>query len=60
MKSLRFFFTILSREIDVLSLERQIHEQVRSAIEDNQREFYLREQIKVLQKELGSVTGEEA
>lgn len=59
-EKLAILLSILSREIDVLSLERQIHEQVRSAIEDNQREFYLREQIKVLQKELGSVTGEEA
>ena len=45
--------TILAREIDVLSLERDIHEQVQNQIEDNQREYYIREQIKALQNELG-------
>lgn len=48
--------SILSREIDVISLEQQIHEQVRASIEDNQREFYIREQIKALQHELGSMS----
>lgn len=45
--------TILAKEIDVLSLEKQIHEQVQSQIEDGQREYYIREQIKALQAELG-------
>ncbi|MGN0601073.1 MAG: endopeptidase La [Oscillospiraceae bacterium] len=45
--------SILSREIEVISLEQQIHEQVHAQIEDNQREFYIREQIKALQNEIG-------
>ena len=45
--------TILSRETNVLSLERRIHSQVHSQIEESQREYYIREQIKALQNELG-------
>ena len=48
-----FLLSVLSREIDVLTLEAQIHEQVHAAIEQNQRDFYIREQIKALQNELG-------
>mgnify|MGYP002967161551 FL=1 len=45
--------TMLSRETNVLSLERRIHSQVHSQIEESQREYYIREQIKALQNELG-------
>ena len=45
--------TILSRETNVLALERRIHSQVHSQIEESQREYYIREQIKALQNELG-------
>ena len=52
-EKLALLLTMLSREIDVISLEHQIHEKVHSQIEENQREFYIREQIKALQGELG-------
>lgn len=51
-EKLALLLTILTREIEVLTLEQQIHEQVRTQIEDNQREYYIREQIKALQHEL--------
>lgn len=51
-EKLALLLTMLSREIDVLTLEQQIHDQVRTQIEDNQREYYIREQIKALQHEL--------
>ena len=51
-EKLALLLSILSREIEVLSLEQQIHDQVRTQIEDNQREYYIREQIKALQREL--------
>ena len=51
-EKLALLLTILSREIEVLTLEQQIHDQVRTQIEDNQREYYIREQIKALQHEL--------
>jgi len=44
---------MLSEEIEVLRVEKQIAKQVSAQIEKNQREYYLREQLKVVQKELG-------
>ncbi|MDO4944640.1 MAG: endopeptidase La [Ruminococcus sp.] len=52
-EKLVLMMTILAREIEVLSLEAQIHAQVQSQIDDSQREYYIREQIKALQNELG-------
>lgn len=52
-EKLVLLMTMLAREIDVLSLEQQIHEQVHNQIESGQREYYIREQIKALQNELG-------
>ena len=56
-EKLAFLITMLSREIDVLSLEQQIHEQVHAQIDESQREFYIREQIKVLQNEINGEDG---
>ncbi len=57
-EKLALLLNILSREIEVLTLEQQIHDQVRTQIEDNQREYYIREQIKALQHELDGDDGE--
>ena len=53
LDKLILMLTILSRETNVLALERRIHSQVHSQIEESQREYYIREQIKALQNELG-------
>ena len=50
LKRLNLF---LAQEVDVLELEDKIHSQVQSEMSKNQREFYLREQMKVIQTELG-------
>jgi len=44
--------SMLTREIEVISLEAEIHEKVHEAMDRNQREFYIREQIKALRQEL--------
>lgn len=44
---------LLGRELDVLELEDQIHTRVQSEVDRSQREFYLREQMKAIQSELG-------
>ena len=44
---------LLSREVEMLRLESDIQEKTRSAIDQNQKDYFLREQIKVLREELG-------
>ena len=44
---------LLSREVEVLSLGQQIQQEARTEIEKVQREFFLREQLKAIQRELG-------
>jgi len=41
------------RELDILALGRRIQDQVQTEMEEAQREFYLRQQLKAIQKELG-------
>ena len=45
--------TILNREIELLELGHKIQSQVQSELSKNQKEFYLRQQMKAIQKELG-------
>ncbi len=45
--------TILTREVEVLELGRKIQNQARSEIEKMQREYFLREQMKAIRRELG-------
>jgi ATP-dependent Lon protease len=44
---------LLGKELDVLELEDHIHSRVQSEVDKNQRELYLREQMKAIQTELG-------
>ncbi len=44
---------ILIRENEVLKMEQEIHARVRESIEANQRDYYLHEQMRVIQDELG-------
>jgi ATP-dependent Lon protease len=49
----------LTSEIDVAALERRIKDRVRDQIDRNQREYYLREQLKAIHDELGGESGNE-
>jgi ATP-dependent Lon protease len=44
---------LLAQELDVLELEDEIHSRVQNEVDRSQREFYLREQMKQIQTELG-------
>lgn len=50
---LELLYEILTNEMEILELERQISSRVRKQMEKTQKEYYLREQIKAIQKELG-------
>jgi ATP-dependent Lon protease len=46
-------YEIITREIEILEIERKINLRVRKQMEKTQKEYYLREQLKAIQKELG-------
>ncbi|RJE91064.1 endopeptidase La [Paenibacillus sp. 1011MAR3C5] len=48
---------LLNNEREVLELERQINQRVKKQMEKTQKEYYLREQMKAIQKELGDKEG---
>ena len=52
-KRLEIMIRILLRETELLEMERSIHDRVRQELEKGQKEYYLREQLKVIQDELG-------
>ena len=44
---------LLSKELSILELESHIHDQVQQEVDKTQREYFLREQLKAIQRELG-------
>ena len=56
-RRLEMTITYLTREIEVLQLESEIQDKTRASIDQNQRDYYLREQMRVIREELGE--GEE-
>jgi ATP-dependent Lon protease len=46
---------ILSKEVDVLSMQQKIQAQAKGEMDKTQREYFLREQLKAIQKELGEL-----
>jgi ATP-dependent Lon protease len=57
MQRLESLLTDLESEIDILQVEKRIRGRVKRQMEKSQREYYLNEQVKAIQKELGE--GEE-
>ena len=52
-KYIKLLIKILMEEIELMELEQSIQEQVRQKMEKGHREYYLREQLKIIQTELG-------
>lgn len=50
--------SVIQGEIDVLGTEKKIQSRVRKQMESNQRDYYLNEQMKSIQKELGQAEDE--
>lgn len=59
LKRLELLAHLLEAENDILSLEQDIQEKVRGQIDKNQREYYLREQMKAISGELGEDDSQE-
>ena len=50
---LRYLYGLLTREQEIAKVAKSISQQVHEQVEQNQKEYYLREQIKAISKELG-------
>jgi ATP-dependent Lon protease len=59
-KRLRRIAGILSRELEVFELGSRIQSQVQSELEQGQREYFLRQQLKAIQEELGEANEDQA
>lgn len=55
VKRSEYLMTKMEYEIDLLQLEKRIRSRVKQQMEKSQREYYLNEQIKAIQKELGDM-----
>ena len=56
-RRLEIIVRILEEENEILGLEQNIQEKVREQMDKNQREYYLREQMKIISEELGEGEG---
>lgn len=60
MKRIEKLCVILAKETDVLAMEAELNDKVQDQIDDNQREYYLREQLKAISTELNDGDSPEA
>lgn len=60
INKLSVLFACLTSEVEILELENLINEQTKNSIDKGQKEYYLREQLRVIQEQLGEDDGEEA
>jgi len=54
VKRSKLLIEMLTAEIKILQFEVEIHEQIKSSIDNSQREFILREQMKAISRQLGN------
>lgn len=59
MKRLEMVFSFMEGELSVLQVERKIRGRVKRQMEKTQREYYLNEQLKAIQSELGGGDGDD-
>ncbi len=55
LQRLKRISEILSREVELLTVQQKIQSEARGEIDKTQREYFLREQLKAIQKELGDI-----
>ncbi|MGL4860137.1 MAG: endopeptidase La [Enterobacteriaceae bacterium] len=55
VERLEFLMAMMESEIDLLQVEKRIRNRVKKQMEKSQREYYLNEQMKAIQKELGEM-----
>ena len=60
INKLSVLFACLTSEVEILELENLINEQTKNSIDKGQKEFYLREQLRVIQEQLGEDEGDDA
>ncbi len=58
VRRLEKLYRLLGREVEILSLDHEIQERAREQMSENQRDYYLREQLKAIQSELGEESDE--
>ena len=60
INKLSVLFACLTSETEILELENLINEQTKNSIDKGQREYYLREQMRVIQEQLGEDDGDDS
>src|SRR5699024_1408279 len=55
---LQLVVTLLARQLEVLRVSDKIQSQIKEEIDKNQREYYLRQQLKAIKEQLGELDGE--
>ncbi len=57
LEKLKFIYELIETEVSVLQVEKRIKGRIKRQMEKSQREYYLNEQMKAIQKELGEIEG---
>ena len=58
LERIKAVMEILEKEIEILELDKELASNTKQQIDKSQKEYFLREQLKAIQKELGDVEGE--
>ncbi|MDR1669450.1 MAG: endopeptidase La [Oscillospiraceae bacterium] len=60
VKRLETLHAILAHEVEILSIESDLHDRLRDRLAKNQKDYYLREQLKTIRSELGEADDSES